>query len=264
MKKQAERDKKGRFAKGHKGGPGRPKGEPKDIICKDGKKRSVDALIDDLLATYGTLGGSKFLKKWAMQSHGNLRKFIEILFKFAPQPDVVAGDVNVQVITAVPRINDSAAAKRIRELEAELRKKDKELERIRAPIDVQDVKEIEHKPVRPVELPEHIEKRASLPKEKLSGSWLDFRALSDEKIEKKLKKLSGEDMEELYKKLEREVGLRIDPENYKRPVIIRNFMLLWTRKKKDEREKAARGEELVPLTKEETDRVMGSGRRGLS
>lgn len=38
MNKQPERDKKGRFTKGHKGGPGRPKGEPRDIICKDGKK----------------------------------------------------------------------------------------------------------------------------------------------------------------------------------------------------------------------------------
>lgn len=59
MNKQQERDKKGRFTKGHKGGPGRPKGEPRDIICKDGKKRSVDALIDDLLATYGTPRGRK-------------------------------------------------------------------------------------------------------------------------------------------------------------------------------------------------------------
>ncbi len=84
--KVKERDKKGRYVKGHKGGPGRHKGEPRDIICKDGKKRSVEMLITDLLATYKTLGGEKFLKKWAASSNRNLARFIEILFKFAPQP----------------------------------------------------------------------------------------------------------------------------------------------------------------------------------
>jgi hypothetical protein len=132
MKKQPERDKKGRFTKGHKGGPGRPKGEPRDIICKDGKKRSAGALIDDLLATYGTLGGEKFLKKWAMQSHSNLRKFIEILFKFAPHPEGYVGDANIKVISAVPRPDQGDTAKRIREMQAELKEKDEELKRLKA------------------------------------------------------------------------------------------------------------------------------------
>jgi len=111
-----ERDKKGRFTKGHKGGPGRPIGDPKDIICKDGKKRSVDALIYDLLGAYEDLGGDKFLRKWAVHSHSNLRKFFELLFKFAPQPDVVAGDPNIKVVSAVPRPDERTMAKIIKKL----------------------------------------------------------------------------------------------------------------------------------------------------
>lgn len=269
MKKQTERDKKGRFAKGHKGGPGRPKGEPKDVICKDGKKRSVEDLITDLLAAYRTLGGQKFLKKWAAASNKNLAKFIEILFKFAPHTDVVPGDTTIHVTSAVPRLDDRAAAKRIRELEAELREKDEELRRHEAPVDVQDVKEIKHEPVRLFALPEHRDPKIKAAKdEEISPSgWKEFEDLSDEKLEKRLRKLPEKEMLALYKKLEREVGLRIDPENYKRPVIIRNFMLLWTRKIKDEERKATRGEELVPMTKSEIDQVMnnrGSGIAGRS
>ncbi len=132
MNKQSERDKKGRFTKGHKGGPGRPKGEPRDIICKDGKKRSIETLINDLLAAYQTLGGEKFLKKWAAQSNRNLTKFIDILFKFAPHPEGYYGDVNIKVISAVPRPDLGDAAKRIREMQAELKEKDEELKRLKA------------------------------------------------------------------------------------------------------------------------------------
>lgn len=92
--------------------------------------------------------------------------------------------------------------------------------------------------------------------------WPDLRALSNEKVEEKIRSFHYDDMLELYKKLERKVGLRIDPENYKPPVIIRNFMLLWTRNKSDEELKAAQGEELVPLTRDEIDQVMSNqGRR---
>lgn len=203
-----------------------------------------------------------------MQSHGNLRKFIEILFKFAPHPDVVVGDTTIQVISAVPRMDDSDKAKRIRELEDQLKERDEELHGFRASVDVQDVKEIEHAPIRSKELPEHSDPKIKAAKdEEISPSgWKEFEDLSDEKLEKRLRKLPEKEMLALYKKLEREVGLRIDPENYKRPVIIRNFMLLWTRKKKDEREKAARGEELVPMTDEEKDRVWSKdgSRRGLA
>lgn len=149
MSKQPERDKKGRFTKGHKGGPGRPKGEPRDIICKDGKKRSIETLINDLLATYETLGGEKFLKRWASYSQRNLTKFIEILFKFAPHPEGYVGDVKIKVISAVPRSDQGDVAKRIREMQAELKEKDEELKRLKALNNVQDIKEIEHEPVRP-------------------------------------------------------------------------------------------------------------------
>lgn len=155
MNKQSDRDKKGRFRKGGKAGPGRPKGEPKDIVCKDGKKRSVEALIEDLLATYGSLGGPKFLKAWALISQNNLRKFVEILFRFAPQPDVFTGNTNIQVVSAVPRIDDRAMAKRIRDLEAELKMKDEELHGFRASAHAPDEGELEHEPVRLLSLPAH-------------------------------------------------------------------------------------------------------------
>ena len=133
MNKNQERDNKGRFIKGHKSlSPGRPKGEPRDIIFKNGKRRSVEGLISDLLAAYQTLGGEKFLKKWAAQSNRNLTKFIDILFKFAPHPEGYYGDVNIKVISAVPRPDRGDAAKRIREMQAELNKKDEELKRLKA------------------------------------------------------------------------------------------------------------------------------------
>ncbi|MBA7595985.1 hypothetical protein ES703_02954 [subsurface metagenome] len=91
-----------------------------------------------------------------------------------------------------------------------------------------------------------------------------FNGLSDEELEKKLEKLPEDEMLELYKKLESQVGLRIDPENYKRHKIIRNFLLLWNRKIEDVRRKAARGEMLVPMTDEEISRIWGDGSRGIA
>lgn len=91
--------------------------------------------------------------------------------------------------------------------------------------------------------------------------WPNLRALSNEKVEEKIRSFHYNDMLELYKKLEQKVALRIDPENYKPPVIIRNFMLLWIRNKSDEELKAARGEELVPLTDDEFYQVMRRGCR---
>jgi len=179
MRKKQERDKKGRYVKGHKGGPGRPRGEPRDIICKDGKKRSVEDLITDLLAAYRTLGGQKFLKKWAAASNKNLAKFIEILFKFAPHPEGQSGpgDVTLKIISAVPRPDDSDKAKRIRELEDQLKERDEELHGFRASVDVQDVKEIEHEPVRPDQLPEHVK---------------EPKAMSDEELDQEIKEIEKE------------------------------------------------------------------------
>lgn len=92
--------------------------------------------------------------------------------------------------------------------------------------------------------------------------WPDLQALSNEKVEEKIRSLPYDDMLELYKKLERKVALRIDPENYKPPVIIRNFMLLWIRNKSDEEIKAAQGEKLVALTRDEVEQVMNNQGRG--
>lgn len=86
--------------------------------------------------------------------------------------------------------------------------------------------------------------------------WSRFRGLSNEKIEKKLKKLPEKKMLEFYKKLERQCAYRIDPVNYRPHVIIRNFLLLWNRKLKDE-EAAARAEKpLEAMTEKEIDRIM--------
>lgn len=99
-------------------------------------------------------------------------------------------------------------------------------------------------------------------KETPRRGWLNFINLSDEKLEKKLNGLPIDEMLELYKRLEREVGLRIDPENYKRHRIVKNFILLWNRKKEDEQRKADRGEVLVPMSADEIDQVMSNRGRG--
>jgi len=97
------------------------------------------------------------------------------------------------------------------------------------------------------------------------GSWLDFRDLANEKLEAKLSSIPYDDMLALYKKLERESGFRIDPENYKPNKIVKNFMTLWTRKKDDEKRAAIdfekHGEKLVPLTADEVDQVMSNQSR---
>jgi len=109
-----------------------------------------------------------------------------------------------------------------------------------------------------------IVKKENVPKKDPAGSWSEFRDLSNEKVEKKLERLPEDEMLQLYKKLERECGYRIDPENYKRHKIIKNFILLWTRKKEDDERKKSKGEELVPLTRDEVDQVMSNRGRGLA
>ena len=95
--------------------------------------------------------------------------------------------------------------------------------------------------------------------------WPELRTLSNEGVEKKIRSLRHEDMLELYKKLEKDVGLRVDPENYKPAVIVKNFMLLWIRKIDDERRAKANfekhGEKLVPLTGDEVDRIFSNRSR---
>lgn len=121
-------------------------------------------------------------------------------------------------------------------------------------------------------------KQASVSKEKPSfGGDEDIphyelleklRAMDDEKIEEKIRSLSEGEMEKLYIKLEKDWGRRVDPENYKRPVIIRNFMLMW-RGIKDEKmrlaeQKKKNGEELNPLTEDQHDRIFrNTGKSGV-
>ena len=150
-------------------------------MSKGGKSRSVDVLIADLLANYESMGGKAFLRKWALHSHVNLRKFIEILFRFAPQPEVFAGDLNMQIISAVPRMDDSEKGKRIKELEDQVKEKDDELYGYRASVHVKDVEEIEHEPVRPLALEEHCEKKPV----EMTDKELD---LEIERIQKELRK----------------------------------------------------------------------------
>lgn len=95
-------------------------------------------------------------------------------------------------------------------------------------------------------------------KEKPIDGWMKFRSLSDEELEKKLKGLPEHELLELYKKLEADVNIRIDPENYKKHRIVKCFLLLWTRKKEEEELKVARGEVLVPLSDDEINQVMSN------
>ena len=205
IKETVKRDKAGRFKKGTGGGPGRKKGEPRDIICKDGKKRSVATLIDDLLAAYEHLGGDKFLKSWAAHSHRNLARFVEILFKFAPPPEAssVPGGViyefSEKYMPKIERIiTDKRPGelkddknKRIKELENLLRKQDAELRRLRSLVDVQDIEEIEHEPILPKGLPEHSkieepsEDLASRGSKKESGKKIGYVTTGEIDVSKK-------------------------------------------------------------------------------
>lgn len=96
----------------------------------------------------------------------------------------------------------------------------------------------------------------------VSFEWPELQTLSNEGVEKKIHSLRYEVMLKLYKKLEKDVGLRVDPENYKPAVIVKNFMLLWIRKTDDERRAKANfekhGEKLVALTGDEVDQVLSN------
>jgi len=176
MKKKTERDKKGQYAKGHKGGPGRPKGEPEDIIYKDGKKRTIAALLNDLLGTYEKLGSDKFLTAWAKQSHKNLNEFMKLLFRFVPEPKSIESSdrIPLQVIVSdkylpkdakamkMPRPGDkNNMEKIIYDLQVELKRRGEEIRRLKDIFDAHGIKseEIEHEPIPPDALPEHKEEK---------------------------------------------------------------------------------------------------------
>lgn len=179
MTKKTGRDRKGRFTTGNIGGPGRRKVLPKELISKGGRGKSLDKLISDLLSTYEAVGSEAFLKKWATASHRNLTKFVELLYRFATPPEVGQGDLNIQVVSAVPRpgSGDVAASKVIRDLREELKERDKEIKRLNSILDFTDVVETEHEVIPPDELPEHRE---------------EIKELSDEELEEEIKKTKEE------------------------------------------------------------------------
>jgi len=162
-----KRDSKGRFKKGHKSTGGRKKGEVRDIICKDGRRRNAGDLVTDLLATYGKLGSDKFLLEWAKRSHRNLERFLDLLFKFAPMPTVESTmdfkPLVVRVITdkrpgeleASPQFQHTLE-NQVRELRQSIIDRDNELRRFKALFETHgiDAGVIEHEPIRE-KLPEH-------------------------------------------------------------------------------------------------------------
>lgn len=97
------------------------------------------------------------------------------------------------------------------------------------------------------------------PKKGPSVSLSDLDGLSEMKMIKKLERLPEDEIVQLYKILERKAGFRIDPNNYKIPVIVKNFITLWIRKKKDDQKKAERGEPITSMTDSEISRIMGPG-----
>lgn len=86
--------------------------------------------------------------------------------------------------------------------------------------------------------------------EKVKKDWPEFRGLTDNEVEKKLRSLSSDRMLEIYKVLEKEMNFRIDPVNYRRPRIIKNFLILWRSKIEREKKPEVKDETWKPLTDE--------------
>ena len=86
--------------------------------------------------------------------------------------------------------------------------------------------------------------------EKVKEDWPEFRGLTDNEVEKKLRSLSSDRMLEIYKVLEKEMNFRIDPVNYRRPGIVKNFLILWRAKMKIESEPKPNDEAFRPLSDE--------------
>lgn len=103
--------------------------------------------------------------------------------------------------------------------------------------------------------PTAVEKKSKEPQKKEAVDWPEFRNLSDENLEKKLGDLPEQEMISLYMKLEKEMNFRIDPVNYRRPRIIKNFMLLWHSKIEREKKPEVKDEAFRPLTDEEGSKI---------
>ena len=157
-----KRDSKGRWKKGKKGGPGRTKGEAKDLVCKGGKRHSVGALVEDLLGTYNKLGSNKFLLEWALSSKRNLTLFIQLLYKFAPMPTAESSIEFKPLTVQVQQLPEGDAYKlmeeNIKQLKDENREQSLELQRMRSILSSHKLEQttISHEVVRD-ELPVHEE-----------------------------------------------------------------------------------------------------------
>ena len=180
MTEKTIRDRKGRFIKGHKGGPGRRKILPKELMSKGRKGQSLDKLISDLLSTYEAIGGEEFLKTWAASSHKNLTKFVELLYRFATPPEFGGGDLNIQIVSAIPRPGDkeNPAAEVIRELREVVKERDKEIRRLNSLLDYTDPVDADFEVIKPDELPEHEEE--------------GIKGLSDQELDQEIKKTKEE------------------------------------------------------------------------
>lgn len=73
-KKKVKRNKKGQFAKGAKGGPGRPK-----------KIRGTGRPFEDMVAAYGLIGGVEAMVAWACQNNTNRGLFYSLLMRTVPK-----------------------------------------------------------------------------------------------------------------------------------------------------------------------------------
>lgn len=189
-KRVDKRNKTGQFMKGTKGGPGRKKGNVKDLLFKDGKKRSTEELIQDLLVTYVKLGSDKMLYKWATESKGNLKRFLDILFKFAPLPKSVdsydphsptylASEQfmpKVEVVFTDRRPDEHGGGKmkmprpgdiidkKMKEMENKLRERDAEIQRLMSIFETHgiDADELKHEPIEAIPLPEHSDSESEI------------------------------------------------------------------------------------------------------
>ena len=85
--------------------------------------------------------------------------------------------------------------------------------------------------------------------------WPEFRGKTDSEILMKLKSLSSDRMQDIYKQLEAEMAFRIDPQNYRKEVIVGNFLILWRAKKEREREPKIKDETFEPLTDELREKI---------
>lgn len=75
--KQIKRNEKGQFAKGKKGGPGRPK-----------KLKGTGRPFEDFITAYETMGGVEELVRWALQNNTNRSQFYSLLMRTIPKETI--------------------------------------------------------------------------------------------------------------------------------------------------------------------------------